>query len=57
MFRKRLYSGLPMTQLYLVLKTGLISQANGSAYIEAEETKVTCAVYVRISCHEFSGPD
>ncbi|CDZ97352.1 Exosomal 3'-5' exoribonuclease complex, subunit Rrp41 and related exoribonucleases [Phaffia rhodozyma] len=27
------------------LKTGLISQANGSAYIEMENTKIACAVY------------
>ena len=29
-----------------VLKPGLISQANGSAYIETEKTKIACAVYV-----------
>ena len=28
------------------LKTGLISQANGSAYIETEKTKIACAVSV-----------
>ncbi|KAI0306453.1 ribosomal protein S5 domain 2-like protein [Multifurca ochricompacta] len=28
-----------------VLKTGFIKQANGSAYIETEHTKVACAVY------------
>lgn len=27
-----------------VLKTGLIKQANGSAYIETERTKLACAV-------------
>ncbi|KAH8116978.1 ribosomal protein S5 domain 2-like protein [Phellopilus nigrolimitatus] len=29
----------------IFLKTGLISQANGSAYIEIEKTKIACAVY------------
>ncbi|KAI8387264.1 ribosomal protein S5 domain 2-type protein [Blakeslea trispora] len=29
----------------IFLKTGLITQANGSAYIEVGNTKVTCAVY------------
>ena len=29
-----------------VLKTGLISQANGSAYIETERTKIACAMLV-----------
>ena len=29
-----------------VLQPGLISQANGSAYIETERTKIACAVYV-----------
>ncbi|KAL1926827.1 hypothetical protein VTP01DRAFT_5473 [Rhizomucor pusillus] len=29
----------------IFLKTGLITQANGSAYIEAGNTKVVCAVY------------
>ncbi|KAI9509625.1 3' exoribonuclease family, domain 1-domain-containing protein [Russula earlei] len=28
-----------------VLKQGLVNQANGSAYIETERTKVACAVY------------
>lgn len=32
--------------IYIVLKTGLISQANGSAYIETEKTKIACAVSV-----------
>lgn len=30
-----------------VLKTGLISQANGSSYIETEKTKIACAMCVR----------
>lgn len=29
----------------IFLKAGLISQANGSAYVETERTKVACAVY------------
>ncbi|KAI0006168.1 mRNA transport regulator 3 [Russula compacta] len=29
----------------IFLKTGLINQANGSAYIETEHTKIACAVY------------
>jgi len=29
----------------IFLKTGLINQANGSAYIELDKTKVVCAVY------------
>ncbi|KAG9062814.1 hypothetical protein KI688_005120 [Linnemannia hyalina] len=29
----------------IYLKTGLISEANGSAYIELEKTKLTCGVY------------
>ncbi|KDQ08775.1 hypothetical protein BOTBODRAFT_558420 [Botryobasidium botryosum FD-172 SS1] len=29
----------------IFLQTGLISQANGSAYIETERTKIACAVY------------
>lgn len=32
------------TYTTLVLKTGLITQASGSAYIEVGNTKVTCAV-------------
>ena len=28
------------------LKPGLISQANGSAYIETAKTKIACAVFV-----------
>lgn len=36
------------THLLLDLKTGLISEANGSAYIELEKTKLTCGVYVYI---------
>ena len=31
---------------FAVLQPGLISQANGSAYIETERTKIACAVYV-----------
>jgi hypothetical protein len=31
---------------FVVLQPGLISQANGSAYIETERTKIACAVYV-----------
>ena len=30
----------------VVLQPGLISQANGSAYIETERMKIACAVYV-----------
>ncbi|KAK9720288.1 3'-5'-exoribonuclease [Basidiobolus ranarum] len=29
----------------IFLKTGLISQANGSAYIELQHTKIACAIY------------
>ncbi|KAJ1964274.1 3'-5'-exoribonuclease, partial [Dispira parvispora] len=29
----------------LYIKTGLISQANGSAYLEQADTRITCAVY------------
>jgi len=29
----------------IFLKPGLITQANGSAYIETENTKIACAVY------------
>jgi exosome complex component MTR3 len=35
------------TKFLTVLQPGLISQANGSAYIETEKTKIACAVYVR----------
>ena len=28
-----------------VLRSGVVSQARGSAYIEMQRTKVTCAVY------------
>jgi ribonuclease PH len=31
-----------------VLKTGFIKQANGSAYIETQRTKIACAVWVRL---------
>jgi len=31
---------------FTVLQPGLITQANGSAYIETEKTKIACAVYV-----------
>ena len=31
--------------VFLDLKTGVISQAKGSAYVEANNTKVICAVY------------
>jgi exosome complex RNA-binding protein Rrp42 (RNase PH superfamily) len=30
----------------IVLQAGLINQANGSAYIETERTKIACAVLV-----------
>ncbi len=30
--------------LFLDLRTGLISQANGSAYIELGQTKIACGV-------------
>lgn len=33
-----------LTTFALVLKTGLISQANGSAYIEAGGVKIACSV-------------
>jgi hypothetical protein len=32
--------------IFLVLKTGLISQANGSGYIESGGVKIACSVYV-----------
>lgn len=32
------------TSQLLVLSTGLINQANGSAYIETEKAKIICAV-------------
>ena len=35
----------------LVLQPGLINQANGSAYIEAEQTKIACAVSISSPCH------
>ena len=31
--------------LLTVLRSGVVSQARGSAYIEMQKTKVTCAVY------------
>jgi exosome complex component MTR3 len=31
------------------LKTGLINQANGSAYLETERTKIACAVWVIVA--------
>jgi len=34
-----------LPSLYEVLQPGLITQANGSAYIETERTKLACAVY------------
>lgn len=34
--------------IFPVLKTGLISQANGSAYVEMENTKIACAVCVTL---------
>lgn len=37
--------------LSVVLKTGLISQANGSSYIETERTKIACSVWVALSTH------
>ncbi|TFY72675.1 hypothetical protein EVG20_g320 [Dentipellis fragilis] len=37
--------GLWTSDQYIVLKAGLISQANGSAYVETERTKIACAVY------------
>lgn len=33
-----------LTSFIIVLKTGLVTQASGSAYIEVGNTKVTCAV-------------
>lgn len=38
------HDSTPTDSISLVLKTGLITQANGSAYIEAGNTKVVCAV-------------
>lgn len=42
-----------------VLQPGLITQANGSAYIETEHTKIACAVSVfrKISCGPRRKPD
>lgn len=37
--------------LFVVLKTGLISQASGSAYIEAGKAKLVCAVCVNAKIH------
>jgi hypothetical protein len=37
-----------------VLKTGVISQAAGSAYIEMNQTKVICGVYVPSPSHVLS---
>ena len=42
-----------MTQT--VLKTGFIKQANGSAYIETEHTKIACAVWVACNSHVTQG--
>ncbi|KAF9584902.1 hypothetical protein BGW38_004745 [Lunasporangiospora selenospora] len=43
----------------IYLKTGLISQASGSAYIELEKTKIACGVYgprpIKKSGYGFSG--
>jgi ribonuclease PH len=35
---------LTLQKRSVVLKTGLVTQASGSAYIEVGNTKVTCAV-------------
>ena len=35
-----------MSLVGIVLKSGLINQASGSAYIETERTKIACAVLV-----------
>ena len=32
-------------KIVAVLRSGVVSQARGSAYIEMQNTKVTCAVY------------
>ena len=32
--------------ILIVLRSGVVSQARGSAYIEMQKTKVTCAVYL-----------
>ena len=32
-------------KIVTVLRSGVVSQARGSAYIEMQNTKVTCAVY------------
>lgn len=37
----------PFNSTTVVLQPGLISQANGSAYIETERTKIACAVCVQ----------
>ena len=37
---------LKLSIVVTVLKPGLIDQANGSAYIETEKTKIACAVSV-----------
>lgn len=36
---------LPPSSLVAVIKTGVISQAAGSAYVEFDKTKVMCGVY------------
>jgi hypothetical protein len=33
-------------QLTAVIKTGLVTQANGSAYVEADGVKIACSAYV-----------
>lgn len=40
--------------IFAVLQPGLINQANGSAYIETERTKIACAVFV-LSCRRTLG--
>lgn len=36
---------------HVVLKPRLIDQANGSAYVETQQTKIACAVFVQMSYH------
>ena len=42
----RILGSIEALFVFAVLQPGLINQANGSAYIETERTKIACAVFV-----------
>jgi hypothetical protein len=52
--RRALFRFLPLSVTVAVLKTGVVSGASGSSYLEVQNTKVICAVYFHEPTHPAS---